>query len=54
MSFILDALKKSESERHRQSGPVLMDVRIAAPRRRIPTWAWVIAAVLLVNLAVLA
>jgi general secretion pathway protein B len=53
MSFILDALKKSESERHRQSGPVLMDVRIAPPRRRIPTWAWVIAVVLLVNLAVL-
>jgi general secretion pathway protein B len=53
MSFILDALKKSESERHRQSGPVLMDVRIAAPRRRIPPWAWVIAAVLVVNLAVL-
>lgn len=53
MSFILDALKKSESERHRQSGPVLMDVRIAPPRRRIPTWAWVIAGVLLVNLAVL-
>jgi general secretion pathway protein B len=54
MSFILDALKKSESERHRQSGPVLMDVRIAPPRRRIPAWAWVIAAVLLVNLSVLA
>jgi hypothetical protein len=54
MSFILDALKKSESERHRQSGPVLMDVRIAPPRRRIPAWAWVIAAVLGVNLSVLA
>lgn len=54
MSFILDALKKSESERHRHSGPVLMDVRIAPPRRRIPLWAWVIAAVLLVNLTVLA
>jgi general secretion pathway protein B len=54
MSFILDALKKSESERHRHSGPVLMDVRIAPPRRRIPSWAWVIAAVLLVNLGVLA
>lgn len=54
MSFILDALKKSESERHRQSGPVLMDVRIAPPRRRIPPWAWVIAAVLVVNLGVLA
>ena len=54
MSFILDALKKSESERHRQTGPVLMDVRVAPPRRRIPAWAWVIAAVLVVNLGVLA
>jgi general secretion pathway protein B len=54
MSFILDALKKSESERHRQTGPVLMDVRIAPPRRRIPPWAWVIAGVLVVNLGVLA
>src|SRR5262245_31506530 len=53
MSFILDALKKSESERHRHSGPVLMDVRIAPPRRRLPTWAWVIASVLLVNLLLL-
>lgn len=53
MSFILDALKKSESERHRHSGPVLMDVRIAPPRRRLPVWAWIIAGVLLVNLLVL-
>jgi hypothetical protein len=53
MSFILDALKKSESERHRHSGPVLMDVRIAPPRRRLPLWAWVIAGVLLVNLLLL-
>lgn len=53
MSFILDALKKSESERHRHSGPVLMDVRIAPPRRRLPVWAWVIAGVLLVNVLLL-
>lgn len=53
MSFILDALKKAESERSRKSGPVLMDVRIAAPRRRLPTWAWVLGGVLLANLAVL-
>lgn len=53
MSFILDALKKSESERHRNSGPVLMDVRIAPPRRRLPAWAWIIIAVLAVNLLVL-
>lgn len=54
MSFILDALKKSESERHRHSGPVLMDVRIAPPRRRLPAWAWIIGAVLAINLLVLA
>ena len=54
MSFILDALKKSESERHRHSGPVLMDVRIAPPRRRLRAWAWIIVAVLVVNLLVLA
>lgn len=53
MSFILDALKKAESERNRNSGPVLMDVRIAAPRRRLPTWAWVLGGVLLANLGVL-
>jgi len=54
MSFILDALKKAESERNRASGPVLVDVRIAPPRRRLPAWAWVIGGVLLANLSVLA
>lgn len=54
MSFILDALKKAESERNRNSGPVLMDVRIAPPRRRLPTWAWVLGGVLAADLVVLA
>jgi len=54
MSFILDALKKSEAERNRKTGPVLMDMRIAHPRRRLPMWVWVIAIVLLANLALLA
>jgi len=53
MSFILDALKKSEAERNRKSGPVLMDMRIAPPRRQLPVWVWVIAVVLLANLALL-
>jgi len=53
MSFILDALKKSEAERNRKSGPVLMDMRIAPPRRQLPTWVWVIAIVLVANLALL-
>jgi general secretion pathway protein B len=53
MSFILDALKKSEAERNRKSGPVLMDMRIAPARRQLPAWVWVIAIVLLANLALL-
>lgn len=53
MSFILDALKKSEAERNRNTGPVLMDMRIARARRRLPVWVWVIAIVLLANLALL-
>lgn len=54
MSFIFDALKKAESERHRQSGPVLMDVRVAPSRPRLPVWAWILGAVLLANFGVLA
>jgi general secretion pathway protein B len=54
MSFILDALKKAESERGRAAGPVLVDVRIAPPRRQLPAWAWVLGTVLVANLAVLA
>jgi general secretion pathway protein B len=54
MSFILDALKKSEAERSRQKGPTLVDIRIAPPRRKLPLWVYVISAVLLANLTVLA
>src|SRR6202008_3653010 len=39
MSFILDALKKSETDRQRQSAPALFEVKVAAPRRRLPLWA---------------
>jgi len=53
MSFILDALKKSELERQRQSGPGLLEMPIAARRRRVPVWAWVLAGLLCVNVAVL-
>lgn len=54
MSFILDALKKAEAERHRRVAPVLVDARVAPPRRGLPTWAWALGVVLLVNLVVLA
>lgn len=53
MSFILDALKKAESERNRRVAPVLMDARIAPPRRGLPAWAWALGGILLVNLALL-
>lgn len=49
MSFILDALKKSESDRQRQSGPALFEVKIAPPRSRLPIWAVAVAALLGVN-----
>lgn len=52
MSFILDALKKSESDRQRQSGPALFEVKIAPPRSRFPLWAVAIASLLGVNAAI--
>ena len=53
MSFILDALKKSERERQRQTGPALFEVKVAPPRNRFPVWAVVIGALLIVNSGVI-
>lgn len=53
MSFILDALKKSDNERQQQAGPALFEVRRATPRRGLPTWALVLGGLLLVNLVAL-
>jgi general secretion pathway protein B len=54
MSFILDALKKSEVERQRQAIPGLMDSRPLPPRAKFPLWAAALIALLVVNLGVLA
>lgn len=54
MSFILDALKKSEAERQRQAGPALLEMRIVRPARRLPLWALVVGLLLIINVAVLA
>jgi general secretion pathway protein B len=54
MSFILDALKKSEIERQRQSEPGLMDARSGPRRGRLPLWAVLLGVLLAVNLVVLA
>jgi general secretion pathway protein B len=53
MSFILDALKKSENERQRKVGPSLADVHVRPAENNRPWWAVAIAALLLVNLGVL-
>jgi general secretion pathway protein B len=52
MSFILDALKKSETERQRQSGPALFEVRVAPPAARFPVWAVALGALLGINVVV--
>jgi general secretion pathway protein B len=53
MSFILDALKKSENERQRQVGPSLADVQVSERRNNKPWWAVAVGALLVVNLSVL-
>jgi general secretion pathway protein B len=52
MSFILDALKKSEIERQRQTSPGLVETPLGR-RRRFPTWAVVLGVLLLINIGVL-
>jgi len=50
MSFILDALRKSEHQRQRQTGPGLAELPVAPPRPRSNVWATAAIALLLVNL----
>ncbi|HEY8052350.1 MAG TPA: general secretion pathway protein GspB [Steroidobacteraceae bacterium] len=52
MSFILDALKKSESDRQRQSGPGLYEVKVAPPRGGLPPWAVAVVILLAINLVI--
>jgi general secretion pathway protein B len=54
MSFILEALKRSENERQRQTGPGLATAPAGATGERRPPWLVIAAALLVVNLAVLA
>jgi general secretion pathway protein B len=53
MSFILDALKKSEIERQRQSEPGLVDAGAVRRRRVLPAWAVLLGVLLGINIAVL-
>ena len=54
MSFILDALKKSETDRQQRGTAEFASVPASSGRREgPPAWLWVVAALLLVNLVVL-
>jgi general secretion pathway protein B len=50
MSFILDALRKSEHARQRQTGPGLAEVPVAPTKPRTNVWATAAVALLVVNL----
>lgn len=53
MSFILDALKKSESERQRKGAPGIADVPQGGGASGRSRLMWIIGALLLINLVVL-
>jgi general secretion pathway protein B len=54
MSFILDALKKSEAERQRQHAPGIAGIPESGRQGGSRKWLWILSALLVVNLAVLA
>ncbi len=54
MSFILDALKKSETDRQQRGSAEFANVPSSSVRREgPPAWLWVVGVLLLVNLVVL-
>jgi general secretion pathway protein B len=53
MSYILDALKKAERERHATKIPTLQTVHRTPWERRQPQWMWIAAAVVLLNAGLL-
>ena len=54
MSFILDALKKSENERQQQQSADFASVPSGRDSRPAPRWLWALGLLLVVNLAVVA
>jgi len=53
MSFILDALKKSEAERVRQDTPGFSDVPGSSKEKSASHWIWIILVLIGINLTVL-
>ena len=52
MSFILDALKKSESERQSQGTAEFSGVPSSVRAPRVSRWVWIVGLLLVINLAV--
>jgi general secretion pathway protein B len=50
MSFILDALRKSEHDRQREKGPGLAEVAVSPPKPKKNVWATVAVGLLVINL----
>ena len=53
MSFILDALKKSETDRQQQGSAEFASVPTSPATSSVPRWLWVLGILLAINLAVL-
>ena len=53
MSFILDALKKSETDRQQQSNTEFAAVPVSPRAAAVPRWLWVVGLLLAINIAVL-
>lgn len=53
MSFILDALKKSETDRQQRSSAEFTGVPTSSDRGGVPRWLWALGILLAINLAVL-
>jgi len=54
MSFILDALRKSEAERQRQDAPGYVNVPDGSQRKSGKKWVWLVAGLFSVNLVIVA
>ena len=53
MSFILDALKKSETDRQHQSNAEFTAVPVSPRAPAVPRWLWAVGILLAINLMVL-
>jgi general secretion pathway protein B len=53
MSFILDALKKSETDRQQNSGAAFASVPTSPRAANLPRWLWLVGLLLTINIVIL-